>query len=210
MRWPLCVLLGLGACVRGSPQTPAETPPAEPVSVPEGCLEPLGGAWVHAIDQTYSYDAEDDGGTLVLRATHLAKPDAGFTPRKFRRGPEPVLLDAAEAAQAFLVRDGGAADDAGIADAGFEPDAGQVYRPEIRVELTRSARGFTGFTLAPLLHASGRTCEGRFATRVVSCADGGLVLESEPSTSLGESCQSPAKPRGASPLQHQLKRPDAG
>lgn len=207
MRWLLCGLLVLGACVRGSP-TPAETPPpAEPVNVPEGCLNSLGGDWVHATDQSYSYAADDDGGTLVLRAIHVARPDAGFTPRKFRRGPEAVLLDASEAAQAFLVRDAGVVEEP---DAGFEPDAGPVYRPEIRVELTRSARGFTGFTMAPLLHASGRTCEGRFATRVLSCADGGLVLESEPSTSLGESCQSPAKPRGASPLQHQLKRPDAG
>ncbi|MGV3623227.1 MAG: hypothetical protein ACO1OB_20575 [Archangium sp.] len=210
MRWILCGLLVLGACVRGSPQTPAETPPAEPVNVPEGCLEPLGGAWIHATDQSYAYEGDDDGGTLVLRATHLTKPDAGFTPRKFRRGPEPVLLEPAEAAQAYAGRDGGSSDDTGVADAGSEPDAGAVYRPEIRVELTRTAKGFTGFTLAPLLHASGRTCEGRFATRVLSCADGGLVLESEPSTSLGESCQSPAKPRGASPLQHQLKRPDAG
>lgn len=207
MRWLLCGLLVLGACVRGSPQTPAQTPPAEPVNVPDGCLAPLGGQWVHAADPSYSYAAEDDGGTLLLRAVHVARPDAGFTPRKFRRGPEPVLLDPSEAALALLVRDAGQIDEV---DAGLEPDAGPVFRPEISVELTRSAHGFTGFTLAPLLHASGRTCEGRFATRVLSCADGGLVLESEPSTSLGESCQSPAKPRGASPLQHRLERPDAG
>lgn len=206
MRWLLFCLLLLVACVRGSPQAPTETPPAEPINIPEGCVAPLDGTWVHATDPSFRYEADDDGGTLVLRATRSAKPDAGFTPRKFRRGPEPVLLDASEAAQAFLTRDGGVIEDAGTS----EPlDAGVVYHPEIRVELTRTARGFTGFTMAPLIHPTGRVCEGRFVTTVISCGDG-LVLESEPSTSLGESCQSPAKPRGASPIQHVLQRPDAG
>ncbi len=207
MRWLLLFMLGFSACVRSSPQAPVEQQAAEPLNVPEGCLELLAGPWVHDADQTWRYDAEDDGGTLVLRVTRLAKPDAGFTPRKFRKTPEPVLLDAPEAAQAFLSRDGGAVvpePDAGVAD------AGPVYHPDIRVELTRSAGGFNGFTLAPLLHPSGRTCDGRFVTTVVSCADGGLLIESQPATALGESCQSPAKPREPSPLQHRLIRPDAG
>lgn len=210
MRWLLSGLIMLGACVRGSPQTPPETPPAEPVNVPDGCLAALDGPWVHATDATFLYEAEDDGGTLVLRVTRAAKPDAGFTPRKFRRGPEPVLLEPADAARAFLTRDGGPEDAGAVAAEVNEPDAGPVFHPEIRVELTRTARGFNGFTIAPLLHPSGRTCDGRFATTVLSCADAGLLIESQPATSLGEACQSPARPREAGPLQHRLVRPDAG
>ena len=69
-------------------------------------------------------------------------------------------------------------------------------------------------TLAPVLHPSGRSCEGRFETKVLSCADGGLVLQAAAATALGEECQSPPRPRPPEPLIHTLIRPapapDAG
>ena len=178
--------------------------------MPEGCLESLAGPWRYAGDDAWQYDADDDGGTLVLHVTHRALPDAGFTPRKFRKGPEKVVLDPADAARALL-SDAGTVEfeaDAGVAD------AGEVVRADIRVELTRSPQGFSGFTLAPVLHPSGRTCEGRFETKVLSCADGGLVLQAAAATALGEECQSPPSPRPPEPLIHTLIRPgvtpDAG
>lgn len=208
MRWFVSALVVLTACVRSGPQAQPETatPAPEPVRVPEGCLDALDGPWVHADDARWRYEADDDGGTLVLRVTRVPGPDAGFVPRKFRRAPEPELLEPGAAAQAFLSLDGGkpaAAEDAGVEDAG-------TFYPDVRVELARTPGGFVGFTLAPLAHPAGRTCDGRFATRVISCLDGGLVIESQPATALGEACQSPPRPREATPLRHRLVRPDAG
>lgn len=207
MRWSLVILV-LVSCVRATPPAPI-APPPEPVRVPAGCLESLAGPWRSAVDEAWQYEADDDGGTLVLHVTRTARPDAGFTPRKFRKGPEKVVLDPADAARALL-SDAGAGEDA---DAGA-PDAGEVVRADIRVELTRTPQGFSGFTLAPVLHPSGRTCEGRFETKVLSCADGGLVLEAASATALGEECQRPPSPRPPEPLIHTLIRPgpapDAG
>ena len=182
----------LSACVRTTPQPPPEPPPppAPAVNVPPGCLDSFAGSWVHASDPSYRYEAEDDGGTLTLVVSHQLVPDAGFSPRRFR----PV--------------DAGAPD-AG-ADAGLEPDAGLIVPSAVRVELQRTANGFVGATLAPLAHPTGRVCEGRFPTRVISCADGGLLLESQSATALGDACQAPARPLGVSTRQHQLVRPDAG
>lgn len=187
----------LAACVRTTPQPPPEPPlpPAPAVKVPEGCLDSFAGSWVHANDRSYRYEAVDDGGTLTLVVSHQPVVDAGFSPRRFRP-----------------VADAGAPD-SGVArgvDAGLEPDAGNLTLSAVRVELERTADGFVGATLAPLVHPTGRICEARFPTRVISCADGGLLLESQSATALGDACQPPARPLGLSTRQHQLVRPDAG
>jgi hypothetical protein len=183
-------LLALAACVRTTPQPPpqpAVIPPA--FVVPEGCLAPLGGSWVHATDRSYRYEAEDDGGTLTLFVTHVQVIDAGFSPRRFR------LTDAGLD---------------GAVDAGPEVvDAGLPSSPWVRVELRRTASGFSGATLAPLAHPSGRVCEARFPTTVLSC-DGGLLLETQSATALGDACQAPARPLDQLTQQHRLVRPDAG
>lgn len=186
---PLLIII---ACVRTTPQPPPEpAPPPGPVFVvPAGCLELLAGPWVHATDPAYRYEAEDDGGTLTLVVSRIHVVDAGFSPRRFR----PV--------------DGGV--DAGSIDAGADLDAGQAPASPVRVELQRTGNGFVGATLAPLVHPSGRVCEGRFPTTVLSCADGGLLLETQSATALGDACQAPARPLGLLTQQHPLVRPDAG
>lgn len=187
MRRPHFLLLTLLACVRTTPQPlPEAPPPAKPIDVPPGCLASMAGAWVHSSDPTYRYQADDDGGTVTMIVSHVPVVDAGFSPRRFR----PV--------------DGGV--DAGAAptpDAGPEPSS-------VRVELQRTDRGFLGNTLAPLIHPTGRTCEGRFPTTVLSCADGGLLLETQSATALGDACQAPARPLGLLTQKHQLVRPDGG
>lgn len=183
------------ACVRTSPQPSTPTTPVPQVVVPEGCLASQAGAWLHATDPSYRYFGEDDGGTLTLTVTRRFVADAGFSPRRFRHvdaGPE--------------TEDAGVPD-AGASDAGLEPEP----RSSIRVELQRTAGGFVGQTIAPLTHPSGRTCEAHFPTMVLSCSDGGLLLETQAATALGDECQPPAKPQEVPHLQHQLIRPpDAG
>ncbi len=204
MRWLIPILVCV-SCVRATPAPPPPVP--DPVNVPDGCLEPLSGPWRYAGDEAWQYSADDDGGTLVLHVTHTARADAGFVPRKFRKGPEKVVLAPGEAAL-MLADAGEVVIDGGVAD------AGAVVHADIRVELQRTSHGFVGFTLAPVLHPSGRTCEGRFETTVLSCADGGLVIQSAAATALGEECQSPPRPRPPEPLIHTLIRPpfvaDAG
>jgi hypothetical protein len=170
--------------------------------VPEGCLDSLAGSWVHATDPGYRYEAEDDGGSLTLLVFHVPAVDAGFSPRRFR-------VDARV--------DGGidaGAPDAGTIDLPTSPpgallDAGPGPS-SVRVELRRTANGFVGDTLAPLTHPSGRVCEGRFPTTLLSCADGGMLLETQSATALGDACQAPARPLGLLTQQHQLWRADAG
>ena len=187
MRRPHVILLLLAACVRGTPQPVPEKPPAPPpIVVPPGCLEPLGGSWIHAYDPTYRYEAEDDGGTLSMVVSHVAIVDAGFSPRRFR------VVDAGVDAGPPLP-----------VDAGPEPSA-------VRVELRRTEHGFVGATVAPLSHPTGRTCEGHFPTQVLNCADGGILLETQSATALGDACQAPARPLGLLTQKHQLVRPDAG
>ncbi len=186
LRPHMFLILSLSACVRTTPQpSPELPPPARKVVVPPGCLEGFAGPWVHATDPGYRYQGEDDGGTLTLIVSHVATPDAGFSPRRFR------------------------AVDAGVVDAGVI-DAGTPSISGGRVELERTERGFVGQTIAPLTHPTGRTCEGHFPTTVVSCADGGLLLETQSATALGDACQAPARPLGLFTQKHQLWRPDAG
>ena len=188
MRRPLLVLLILSACVRTTPQ-PApepEPPPPPPIVVPPGCLEVFSGSWVHASDPGYRYEAQDDGGTLILVVSRVVVIDAGFSPRRFR--PEPV------------------------ADAGppAPVDGGREPTSQVRVELQRTEHGFVGATLAPLTHPTGRVCEARFPTTVISCAEGGLWLETQRATALGDTCQASARPLGLFTQKHRLVRPDAG
>ncbi len=185
LRPQFLLLLSLTACVRTTPQPSPELPPPAPrVVVPEGCLAVFAGSWVHATDPGYRYEGEDDGGLLTLIVTHVATADAGFSPRRFR------AVDAGI--------------DAGVSDAGLPTAFGA------RVELRRTERGFVGETIAPLTHPTGRTCEGHFPTTVLNCLDGGLLLETQSATALGDACQAPARPLGLLTQKHQLWRPDAG
>lgn len=189
----LALTLLVVSCVRTTPQPPPQPPPPA-LDVPPGCLAPLSGPWVHAADPSYRYEGADDGGALTLLAFRELVVDAGFKPRRFRR-------DAG-------VDDAGPAPDAGEDD-GASLDGGDAPAPT-RVELVRSATGFAGQTVASVLLPSGQRCEARFPTRVLSCADGGLRIETQSSTALGEACQPPAQPQGQLVQVHQLVRPDAG
>lgn len=185
-------LLLLAACVRTTPQPTAQPLPPRPVFVvPPGCLEPLSGSWVHATDPGYRYEAEDDGGTLTLVVSRHRVVDAGFSPRRFRVDAGPSL-------------------DAGAEELAPDAGPGPEALPSARIELERSAHGFAGATIAPLTHPSGRACEGRFATTVLSCADGGLLLQTQSATALGDACQAPARPLEQLTQDHLLVRPDAG
>lgn len=187
----------LAACPRAPRPAEPQPTPAPPLRIPPGCEADLSGLWQHTKDPSYRYLADDDGGTVHLAVARLPLVDAGFVPRKFR------------AADAGSV-------DAGSADAGSalepEPDAGDAApEPQLTVIVTRSPEGFSGFTFAALRHPSGRTCEARFATRIVSCSDGGLLLEAEGTTALSDTCEPPAHPQDVPLVQHALTRvPDAG
>ena len=187
--WVLFLIsVGLGVlltrCVRTTlPPTPPTPPPAPRFDVPEGCLELQTGAWVHANDATWTYDAEDDGGQLTLRSLHVVVRDAGFSPRTFRR-------------------DAGVTLDAGVVDAGEEIVSSL---PSPSVLLQRTDAGFVGETLATFRHPTGRLCEVRFPTRVLSC-DGGLWLESHDTAAVGDGCQAPANPSAPGVRQHHLIR----
>lgn len=208
----LSPVLLLAACVRTTPQPPSSPPPPPPVVVPAGCTASLEGPWRHAEDPSFRYEAQDDGGTLTLVVFRELVVDAGFVPRRFRPLPD-AGVDAGTAL------DGGAADAGGpAADAGFvtvgDLDGGAPLSSSVRIELARTASGFVGSTIAPLQHPSGRWCEVRFPTRVLTCADGGLVLETSNATALGDTCQPPARPLEQLTTQHPLvrlpARPDAG
>lgn len=190
--------------------------PLEP-NVPPGCLNDLSGEWVHAEDHTWHYDATDDGGSLRLVVTRAEAPvDAGFRPRRFRpevdAGLDAGRADAGFGRDAGLTFDAGAGSDAGPpadagdADAGLElADAGPSNL--VRIVLERTPSGFLGNTIAPLAHPTGRLCEVRFRTEVVSCDDAGLVLSTESSAPLGDACQLPARPQPVPAVRHLLIRP---
>lgn len=181
-------VLALANCVTTSQPPPEPPPPPAPaIIVPEGCLESQAGTWLHADDQTWRYEAEDDGGALTISVHHRATLDAGFSPRKFRKpdggvdaGPKPET----------------AGEDAGSSD----------ELPTARIELNRTDAGFVGATLTRFTHPLGRVCDVRFQTRVLACGDAGLVLETEESTALGDACQPPARPADVSRRRHHLVR----
>lgn len=176
----------VAGCPRPPPPPPPLPPPPPPIAVPEGCLADLSGAWVHADDPSFRYLATDDGGALELVATRTPVVDAGFRPRRFRPSAE----------------DAGAVD-AGIASA---DDAG-LDVPVVRITLARTPQGFVGATLSPMPHPQGRTCVASFATELLDCRDGGLLISAASATSLGDACQPPATPLPAPVLQHRLVRP---
>jgi hypothetical protein len=197
------------ACARPTPVAPPPPPP--PPNVPAGCLGDLSGAWVHATDPSYRYDATDDGGTLTLVVSRFFAVDAGFRPRQFRLdagAPDAGPLDAGHSdagrppADGGLVDDGGPAasspDDAGVADAG---------PVTVLVILERTTHGFVGETRASLDHPSGRRCEAHFHTEVLSCGDAGLQLTTDTAASLGEDCQPPARAQSVPRAEQRLIRP---
>ncbi len=197
----LLVVISFAACVRTTPQPPNAPPPAPKFAVPEGCLDSLAGPWVHASDPSWRYVAEDDGGTLTLVLSRHFVEDAGFSPRRFRR-------DAGAEDAGLVEADAGTNPDAGTSpDAGTEPLAAS----SIRLELRRTEHGFLGETLAPVTHPTGRTCDARFPSLVLSCADGGLLVQTQTATALGDACQAPALPQAVPSQEHLLIRPpDAG
>lgn len=160
--------------------------------MPEGCAASLAGPWVHAVDPSFRYEAQDDGGTLTLVVFRDLVVDAGFVPRRFRPVPDAGTPGAV---------DGGP-------DAGLAEDAGTAVSTT-RLELVRTGAGFVGHTFASLQHPSGRWCEVRFPTTVLDCADGGLVLETSSATAVGDTCQLPARPLEQLKQQHPLARPPA-
>jgi hypothetical protein len=180
----IVVGIALTRCVTTTlrPEPPPPPPPPS-VLVPEGCLDLQDGTWVHAADPTWRYEAEDDGGALTLIVHHRAVVDAGFSPRKFRRP------------------DGGVDAGPAIEDAGTSEEL-----PTARIELNRTDAGFLGATLTRFTHPTGRVCDVQFPTRVISCGDAGLVLDTEESTALGDACQPPARPADVSHRQHHLVR----
>lgn len=202
------------ACVRTTPQPPPEPPPppAPAVVVPEGCLADLGGAWASAEDPTFLYRALDDGGALTLDVHHRVFLDAGFSPRRFR--PDAGAPDAGKPGKA---RDAGV--DAGASDAGSDLDGGSDAGPDqppssadelptARILLLRTDGGFVGQTSTRWVHPTGRACDVTFPTRVLSCSDGGLVLETVEVLALGDTCQPPARPAPPLLRRHALVRPE--
>ncbi len=212
-RWWVIVLLGLG-CVTPVAPPPPEPPPPPPIVVPDGCLALQDGAWVHASDPSFRYAALDDGGTLTLAIERLQGPDAGFVPRRFRdagvEGDAPPPK-ARKTPDAGVLRLDGGAD--GGADAGA-PDAGAPLEADdagvealVHLTLARTPAGFVGHVTTTFRHPAGRTCEVRFPTTVLACADGGLTLETDTAAAVGDACQPPARPQGLTREVHTLVRP---
>lgn len=173
----LPLLLALG-CVRPPPTPAAEPSPPPPHAVTLGCREGLAGRWVLEEDPSWTYDASDDGGTLELSVRRTV--DAGYRPRRFR-------LDAGPDAP----RD----------------DGGAAPPPVARITLERTDAGFLGSTWGTARTPSGTPCHVSFHTELLACGDGGLLVRTEPSVELDETCQRRA-PEPPSPFaQHRLVRP---
>ena len=130
--------------------------------IPPGCEADLSGAWVHADDARWRYDALDDGGTLTF---FVAPPplDAGVVFRKFGH------------------RDAGLAD-AGVADAGLHAT----------ITLTRGPAGFVGDVQAVVSVAPSAQCPVRWPTTLVSCTDGLTLETVAASEVLPDCTQPPA------------------
>lgn len=202
--WVVIVGAGIVSCVTTVvPPPPEPAPPPPPIVVPEGCLELLGGPWVHATEPSFRYLADDDGGTLTLAVERLVMPDAGFSPRRFRVDAGVTDAGAPPDAGASAPPDGGGRQDGGWLFA--EPDGG--FTPTVLVTLARTPAGFVGHALTTTRHPTGRLCEVRFPTKVLACGDGGLTLETDTAAAIGDACQPPARPQGLTREVHQLVRP---
>ncbi|MBX7116777.1 MAG: hypothetical protein K1X64_20795 [Myxococcaceae bacterium] len=57
--------------------TPATAAAPASFTIPPGCADNFSGLWVHSDDDSYTYQAEDDGGTLVLSAYRAWPLDGG-------------------------------------------------------------------------------------------------------------------------------------
>jgi hypothetical protein len=87
-------------------------------------------------------------------------------------------------------------------------DGGIPAAPAARVTLERTEDGFSGTSVADVLHPTGRICSAEYPTLVQSCSDGGLVLRAAAAVSLGDGCQTPLPPRSPVMLEHRLVRAD--
>jgi hypothetical protein len=186
--WSFLLTLSFGCALRPAPPLP--TPP--PIQVPNGCLESLAGQWLHEDDASYRYSIEDDGGLALFLAHRQSITDGGFRPRRFSQ-----QRDAGDGAE---LADGGAAD-GGAADG-----ASSASSVPATIALQRTPQGFVGWTRSPVQHPSGRWCQARFRTEVLSCGDGGLTLRSEAGGTLGDTCEPPPNPAPEPSLVHRLRR----
>jgi hypothetical protein len=78
---PLALLLVLGCAAPPAPSAPplaAAQPPPAPGPL-DACAADLSGAWRHAEDDGFLYQARDDGGVLVLDLVR-GSPDGGPAP----------------------------------------------------------------------------------------------------------------------------------
>ena len=151
-------LLVLSSCVRAPPApVPVSAPvppPPPPVVIPSGCIELQSGAWHHATDSRFQYEAVDDGGSLALSVFFTPPVDAGRPVRRFSR----------DGGLAWLVP----APDAGIDGGEFTSDAGPA--PIAQLVLRRTPTGFVG-----VASADAGPCA--FPARIIACEPGALVLE---------------------------------
>ena len=70
---------GIGSCAHFMAPASTENAQAAPaaVNIPPGCSDNFSGLWLHGDDLGYSYQAQDDGGTLVLTAYRSWPLDGG-------------------------------------------------------------------------------------------------------------------------------------
>jgi hypothetical protein len=126
------------------------------VVIPSGCVELQSGAWHHATDSRFQYEAVDDGGSLELSVFFTPAVDAGRPVRRFSR----------DGGLAWLVP----APDAGV-------DGGELLSdvraaPVAQLALRRTPTGFVGVASAA---ADAGACP--FPARIIACEPGALVLE---------------------------------
>ncbi|MDP3236401.1 MAG: hypothetical protein Q8N26_26660 [Myxococcales bacterium] len=124
--------------------------------IPFGCVELQSGAWHHATDSRFQYEAVDDGGSLELSVFFTPAVDAGRPVRRFSR----------DGGLAWLVP----APDAGVDGGELMSDAGPA--PIAELALRRTPTGFVGVARAA---ADAGACP--FPARIIACEPGALVLE---------------------------------
>lgn len=153
---------------------------AVPTAPAPACPDDLTGVWVHGASAAHRYELADDGGTVQLRRV-WQRPDAGFR-------------------RVFFGLDAGA--DAGLIGFRDEPlDAGPPPAP-VDTELRREPDGLRGHTHGVAPSPLGQSCVVDFGVRVVSCRDGGLVVETE-RIAVGPHCE---RLDGGAWLRHVLVR----
>ncbi len=160
----------LSAACLTAPVKNVNVPAAAPVvQVPPGCLDDLSGAWEHADDPSWTYQAIDDGGEWTLEAQR--RPLDGGPPRR------------------RFSRDGGLPWVSGPADAGDGASMGRSAppAPQPRLSLLRTPDGFRGVSAFTAFgHDAG--CVVEDPVQVTSCEGGRVQLEAVITLRLGRGC----------------------